>query len=376
MNDTALKKLLVDFRRDLHQIPELDFDLPRTRAYLFSRLECLNCEIKDLGKAGFTAHFASAKQGVNDTIAFRSDMDAIPVIEQLNVKHKSLNDGRMHACGHDGHMSILLGLAIWLNDNLGTIDHNCLLVFQAAEETTGGAKMICDTGVFEKYNVSRIFGLHIWPGYEKNAVVCRKNAFMAGTFVLYVNIEGLATHIADYEKGVDALEAGCKFIDMTYALEKALPADVFRLLRFGKFESGQADNIVADKAYIAGVMRAFDQDTFDYLWQGMRKIADEIEHETNAKIDVSRSDGYPQLINPEELYDETKSIAIDAGFYWIELEKPMLQAEDFSFYQHELLGLYMHLATGMNCKLHACDYDIDEDVLLTGVQLFRTLLVK
>ena len=379
MDDKELEKAIIGFRRDLHRIPELDDDLPKTRDYLLACLGKLNCEIKDLGKAGFTAFFAAPNKGKNSspsTIAFRADMDALPVTEALDIEFKSTHEGQMHACGHDGHMSILLGLALWINDNLDNIEANCLLVFQAAEETTGGAKRICDTGVLESYNASKIFGLHIWPEYKKNEVICRNKEFMASNFMITINMKGKSAHIAEYIKGIDVLDAGCKFIDESYALEAGLPKEVFRLLRFGEFKSGRTNNVVADTTLITGVMRAYSDEMAGYLWNGMRKIADRIESETGATIIMERADGYPPVINPSELFSETKAKLMRAGFEWLEPEKPFLQAEDFSNYQHVIPGLYMFLATGKSCKLHASDYEIDEDVLITGVRIFRTLFTE
>ncbi|MDR3305315.1 MAG: amidohydrolase [Clostridiales Family XIII bacterium] len=372
MDDRTLQEKVIAFRRALHRIPEIGFDLPKTRAYLTSHLATLGCEIRDLGPAGFTAYFAAAAAA--ETIAFRTDMDALPVEEAGESDYRSEHAGAMHACGHDGHMSILLGLATWVSEHRAAIGKNVLLVFQAAEETTGGAKIICGTGVLKDYGVSRIYGLHLWPGYPKNVVVCRPEAFMAGTVVLGVGIAGHSVHIAEYQKGADALEAGCRFVEQAYAMEKALPDEVFRLLRFGDFHSGTADNVVADSANIRGVMRAYDDAIFDAFWDGMHRIAAEIEADTDVRFSFRRSEGYPPVVNPAALYDAARAVLTKAGFTWFELPAPILPAEDFSYYQREVPGLFFHLGTGVDAKLHACDYTIDEDVLLTGVKLFRALL--
>jgi hippurate hydrolase len=159
---------LAEHRRTLHRIPELDFDLPKTRAYVTAVLSKLPCTLIPAGRAGLCAYFDA---GMPDTMAFRSDMDALPITETNDCDYVSTHPGKMHACGHDGHMAMLLGFAEEISRRMNTLPHNVLLLFQAAEETTGGAREICDAGVFETYKVSKVFGLHLWPEYEKGAVV-------------------------------------------------------------------------------------------------------------------------------------------------------------------------------------------------------------
>ncbi|GHU63706.1 peptidase M20 [Clostridia bacterium] len=377
MTDHELERQIIEFRRALHRIPELDFDLPRTRAFLTEALTPLGCEITNLGKGGFTAFFDNHQA---TTIAFRSDMDAIPIDEPVGCAFRSENTGAMHACGHDGHMAILLGLALWLSKNgLNTgaseVKANVLLVFQAAEETTGGAKLICDSGVFRNYGVSKIYGIHLWPGIPKGQIACRPGGFMAGTFVVEAEIEGRSAHIAEYKKGADALEAGCLFVEKAYAFETTLPQNVFRLLRFGEFHAGTANNIVAAKARISGAVRAYDDETFSALQDGIQTAARETALRTGTQIEIRKSEGYPPVVNPPDLYEEAQAILTAAGFAWQEPAEPLMTAEDFAFYQREIPGLFLHLGTGADVKLHSPAYTLDESVLLTGVQLFRTLLI-
>ena len=151
---------IMEDRRALHRIPELDRDLPKTTAYLKNALQELKCQVFSPVDGSVCAWFDF---GAADAIAFRSDADALPIQEQTGLSFASTHPGKMHACGHDGHMAILLELARRL-DKIQTLHHNVLLVFQPAEETTGGARDICASGIFKKYKVKAIFGLHLWPG--------------------------------------------------------------------------------------------------------------------------------------------------------------------------------------------------------------------
>ncbi|MDR1953768.1 MAG: amidohydrolase [Clostridiales Family XIII bacterium] len=369
----SLKEEVVRIRRDLHRIPELDRDLPKTEAYVKDYLAALPCEIIPAGDAGFCAFF-KAKDST-ETIAFRSDMDALPIDEENDVDYRSVHAGRMHACGHDGHMSILLGFASELAPEPDTLRVNVLLVFQGAEETTGGAKHICASGVLERYNVKRIYGLHLWPGYPKDTVICRREAFMASTLVFRAEIEGKSVHVGTYKDGIDALEVGCALVGRAYAMEKSeVAAEVFRILRFGVFQSGRATNIVPAHALLEGTLRTYSEDIHDFMWRRMREIADDLTRDTGCKITFSHSDPYPAVINDVALFDEAKAVLTSAGYDFFEPENPLMISEDFSWYQKYVPGLFLHLGTGMDTPLHSANYQIDEDVLLTGIDIFNQIL--
>ncbi|MDR0357711.1 MAG: amidohydrolase [Clostridiales Family XIII bacterium] len=371
-----LAKRLIRIRRDLHRIPELDRDLPKTEAFVKNYLSLLPCEIVPAGETGFCAFFkADDAPREAETIAFRSDMDALPIDEENDVDYRSVHAGRMHACGHDGHMSILLGLASeWANDP-AMRRKNMLLIFQSAEETTGGAKSICESGVLRRFNAKRIYGLHLWPEYPKDTIVCRRNEFMASASVFRAEIRGKSAHVGRREEGVDALEIGCAFVNRSYAMEKTeIPPDAFRLLRFGVFESGRANNIVSDFTVLEGTMRAYDEETQEFMWRRLREIADEFMKSEGCDIALSREESYPAVVNDGALFDETKDLLISAGFSFFEPKNPLAMAEDFSWYQRHMPGLFLHLGTGADTPLHSANYRIDEDVLLTGVNIFKLLL--
>jgi hippurate hydrolase len=388
---TNMKEIITQFRRDLHRIPELDTDLQKTRAYLTNYLNKLSCELVDLGESGFVALFNTPVIPENEdltdptististisTIAFRADMDALPIEEMSDADYVSTHPGIMHACGHDGHMAILLGLATKIEEHLDELgDLGIMLIFQAAEETTGGAKLICDSGVFETYNVQRIYGLHLWPGYPKDTVICRSKEFMAGTCVVTIDIEGRSAHIGKFKDGIDALGIAADFIRATYDMEgRELDEKVFRLLKFGMLSSGTGVNIVASHAKIQGTLRTYDSETKAFLWNRMKEIAQALEEQTGAAFTFSRTDGYPPVVNPPAVYEEATASLKAAGFDIFALEEPMLIAEDFSYYLEEVPGLFIHLGTGSDTPLHTCNYEMDEDVLVTGVNIFYRLLL-
>ncbi len=351
-------------RHALHQIPELDADLPKTLAYLQGALENLNCRIFTPAPGNLCAFFDF---GQEQAIAFRADMDALPIQEKTGAPYTSRHPGCMHACGHDGHMAILLELARRLNHKT-QLPYNVLLVFQCAEETTGGAKRICGSGVFETCHVRAIFGLHLWPGLPAGQMASRKEGLMARSSEVTVDVYGRSAHIAKAAQGIDALMAGAEFYRRAMALEKNLPDTEHRLLKFGKFHSGTVRNALSAHTHMEGSLRAFRDETWVGLAQGLREIAGAVEREFGCTVSVHFSDGYPAVWNPPELYDRVR-----AAVPFSDLDAPSMTAEDFSWYQKTIPGLFFFLGLGDTPALHADTFDFDESILVKGADFFEAL---
>ncbi|MBE6957523.1 MAG: N-acetyldiaminopimelate deacetylase [Ruminococcaceae bacterium] len=358
---------IIQDRRALHKIPELDRNLPKTLAYLRDALAQLNCRVFTPMEGALCAFF---DYGAEKAIAFRSDADALPVQENSRVDFTSQHPGQMHACGHDGHMAILLELARRLNEK-ETLPHNVLLVFQPAEETTGGAKDLCATGIFKQYNVKAIFGLHLWPGLAKGEIFSRRQEMMSRSCEVKVDIEGKAAHIAKAEEGIDAMAAGVRFYTRAMAMEAALPKQVFRLLKFGKLQSGTVCNVISGHTRLEGSLRAFQDDVFYSLRAGLVSIGKDVERATGCTVNIYMNDGYPAVMNPDELYKKVQQVVS-----FRELEKPSMITEDFSWYQKHLPGMFFFLGLGDVPALHADDFSFDDAVLIKGADFFEVLAEK
>ncbi len=358
---------IIEDRRALHEIPELDRQLPKTLDYLKLKLAFLSCQVFTPAEGALCAWFDF---GADSAIAFRADTDALPITEKTGKPYASRHPGRMHACGHDGHMAILLELARRLDKKTG-MKRNVLLVFQPAEETSGGARDICRSGVFKKYKVEAIFGLHLWPGLEEGVIASRKNEMLSRSCEVTVEISGRAAHVAKAQEGIDALAAAVEFYRRATALEAALPDNIFRLLKFGRMEGGTVRNAIAGKAVLAGTLRAFQDTVYHDLRAGLVTLGNELEEQTGCKVEVRMSDGYPAVINPPQLYDRVRA-AVD----FRELETPSMITEDFSWYQRSLPGMFFFLGTGDTPALHADDFDFNEDILEKGVAFFQELATK
>ena len=305
--------------------------------------------------------------GAEKAIAFRADMDALPIAEATGADYASRHPGQMHACGHDGHMAILLELARRLSKRK-QLGRNVLLVFQPAEEASGGAKDICDTGVFTTYNVEAIFGLHLWPGLEKGRVFSRPGGMMSRSAELDVDIYGKSAHIGRSWEGIDSMEAACVFLQKAYALERSIPAEIPRLLKFGHLQSGTVRNALAAHTRLEGGLRAFEDEIFFGLRDKLFEIAKEVEAQFGCTVQIHTSNGYPAIWNPRDLYDKVSAIAPFAY-----LEEPSMTTEDFSWYQRYLPGMFFFLGLGDCPALHSADFDFDESVLSVGADYFEKL---
>ena len=266
---------------------------------------------------------------------------------------------------------MLLELARRL-DRMAALPQNILLVFQPAEETTGGARDLCQTGIFQEYGVEAIFGMHLWPDLPSGVIASRRNEMMSRSCEVSVTITGRSSHIAKAEEGLDALAAGVEFYRRAVALEKELSPDIYRLLKFGRMESGTVRNAVSGKTVLLGSLRAFQDEVFFGLQEGLRAIGRDIEKETGCTVDVHANDGYPAVWNPDELFDRVRNAGVDFEI----LDKPVMISEDFSWYQRHLPALFFFLGCGPAPALHADDFTFDESILTVGADFWKKIAAK
>ena len=338
--------------------------MPATLAYLTGALEGLGCRLVSPIPGSLCAWFDF---GAESAIAFRADMDALPIEEKTGAAYSSRHPGAMHACGHDGHMAILLELARRLSGRK-TMKRNVLLVFQPAEEASGGAKDICDTGVFPEYRVEAIFGLHLWPGLEKGRVFSKPGPMMSRSAELDVDIFGKSAHIGRSWEGIDSMEAACLFLEKAYALERSLSPEIPRLLKFGRMEGGTVRNAIAARTRLEGGLRAFSDEVFFGLRDRLVEIAKEVEDRFGCTVKVHTSNGYPAIDNPAQLHDRVKAIVP-----FEHLAEPSMTTEDFSWYQRYLPGMFFFLGLGDSPALHSSNFDFDEGVLSLGADFFEKI---
>lgn len=368
------------YRRDLHQIPESGFSEHKTKAYILNVLRQYDCEITEIAGTGICAFFRGGGSAGPETVAFRSDMDGLPTVEETRAPYRSTHEGMMHACGHDGHMAMLLGLAGALHEMGPSLSKNVLLIFQPAEESRGGAKEIVDSGILERYQVKRIFAMHLGPSEKPGSLASRPNEFMAKSSELNILIRGKSSHCSAAHKGVDALKIGCLLLPALYEMEETiLPPEEFRLLKFGRMESGIVRNAISDRTVLEGTLRCFHEEQFQLMLSRIRQIAGKFEADYGCAIEIGCSEGYPASLNDPLLFEQARDILTretdgSPAFEFIALRKPSMASDDFSFYQQKVPGVYFFLGTGEKTPLHSSVFDFDESILETGVRAYLRLL--
>ena len=353
---------IISDRRALHRIPELELQLPKTMEYLRNSLQGLGCRVFSPTAQSLCAYFDF---GADKTVAFRADCDALPICENTGAEYASTHPGVMHACGHDCHMAVLLELARRLGSKKEN-KNNILLIFQPGEESPGGAKPICDSGVLADYQVKAIFGLHVWPGLAKGEIFTRPNELMSSATEVTVDIYGKAAHIAKAELGVDATEAAMTFYQRAYEMERSYAPEVYRLLKFGKFCSGTARNALSDHCHLEGSLRSFRPEIFNEMRDRLLAIAKDVEQQFGCTAKLHFSDGYPAVLNDAALCEKTRA-------YYQLLEQPSMTGEDFGWYQRFVPGVFFFLGLGDVPSLHNDRFDLDDSVLVKGAELFEQL---
>lgn len=363
-------ELLCAYRRDLHMIPELDVDLPKTLAYVRARLEELGsgCEVIEPCRSTLCARFAHGKAHAT---AIRTDMDALPVNERTKAHYASRHPGKMHACGHDGHMAMALVLCRWLAEHAHELPRDVLVVFQPAEETSGGAKRVCESGVFPQTGADRIFGFHLWPDIPKGVVATRPGPLLASSNEVDVTFAGKGVHIARWQEGHDALLAATRFVGDAYASMDGLASDEGVLLRFGTMRAGTVRNAIASEAEVHGSLRTMSVRDRDAAMRALAEAADQEARQTGCTATTHFSEGNPPVVNDRTLFE----VARESLPELVIMEQPLLIAEDFAWYQQQLPGLFMLLGTGTGIPLHADTFNFDEGILQVGLDAYKRLLM-
>jgi hippurate hydrolase len=356
------------YRKDLHQIPEISFDLFKTSAYIKQELIDMGYEIYQVAITGWIAY----KKGKKDTaIAFRSDMDALPVLEKSDYSYPSTHPGKMHACGHDGHMAMLLGFAYYLKDQT-LLNDSIVLIFQPAEEYPGGAKVIVEEGFLDKFNVIKIFGIHLYPNLKEGLYGLVKGPMMARNLEFNIKISGKSAHGASPHEGNDAIIACANLINQLHTIISR-NVDPFEqgVITVGTVHGGEARNIIAQNVEITGTMRAFKNEVFYLMKKRMEEIIGGIKLSFQVEITSDLMELYPVVNNDVEIVEFIEK-HLDQDYEYI---KPLMASEDFAFYQEKVPGMFTMLGTrneekGYIHPLHSCYFNFKDEVLMRGVELY------
>ncbi len=340
--------------RALHQIPEESLLEFKTKAYILNELAKYDLIVKEVSVNSIVALYDN---GCDSSIAFRCDMDALPVLEDTNLEYKSTN-GFMHACGHDGHMSMMLALIDYVTKN--KFSKNLVFIFQESEETNGGALNIIESGILDEYNVEAIYGYHVWPSLSCGTIASIPGPMMASANEITITVNGVSCHCGTPELGVDALKIGAEVLTNIYKADCDISEK--HILRFGTFNSGTVMNVISGKTVITGSIRTF---TPECLVKVKEIIATEADKFKEVEVFINR--GYKSVINNNRLFNNCKIINHV-------LDKPVMIAEDFSFYGEKYPSLFMFLGVKTNEALHSPKFVLDVESLEYGLQGYINLL--
>lgn len=359
-----LKDTVYNHRKYLNTIAEVGLCEFKTAKYIRENLDRLNIEYETFIETA-TVGMIKGKEG-KKTIAFRSDIDGLMT-----------EDGVKHLCGHDAHMSILLGFIEFLKQNEDKLIDNIVFIFQPAEEGPGGAELLVKEGVLEKYNVDEIYGLHIYPEIESGFVGVREGYFLAQVGEFEINITGKSGHGAMPQNGNDAIIIASNLVNTLQSIVSRNVAPIDNaVLSIGTINGGSRRNIIAENVNLGGTIRAFKPEVYDLLKSRINEICKGFEVTYNCKIEVEITDYYPAVYNDFELYNEFVEAIGESKI--IKLD-PLMISEDFSYYQKVVKGLFFMLGSkdvkkGHINGLHNFNFSFDEEVLMMAIDFYKDLL--
>ncbi|MCC6767440.1 MAG: amidohydrolase [Bacteroidia bacterium] len=370
-------------RRHLHQHPELSFNEFKTSEYLQNLLKDAGIPfVAGLVKTGIRAEIKGASDGRQ--VALRGDMDALPIQETNKTAYKSINDGVMHACGHDVHSACLLGAGMILHSLAEHLPGTVVLVFQPGEEQhPGGARLMLEDGVFQDRHPSSIFAQHVFPTLPAGMVGFREGRYMASSDEIFIKVRGKGGHAAMPHQLVDPVHTAAQMLVAMQAVSSRFaPPLVPTVLSFGKVIANGATNVIPDEVLLEGTFRTMDEQWRNKAHEQILRIATETAHAYGAKADVEISRGYPVLYNHEALTRRSRHAAEEyLGKEQVVNLDMRMTAEDFAWFAQEMPACFYRLGTaGQNgaytSGVHTSTFDIDEQALITGMGMMAWLAVN
>lgn len=367
---------LVDIRRDFHQHPELGLEEHRTAAQVVARLRDMGIDHRaGLGGTGVLG-IIQGSEG-SGVVALRADMDALPMPDLKDVPYASKTPGMMHACGHDVHMTILLGAARLLAEDRSALPGMVKLLFQPAEETVGGAKLLIEAGALRDPAVDAIFGLHVDPALEVGQVGFHFGQRNASSDDLRITVHGTSAHGAYPWEGVDAVLIAAQVVQSLQTIvSREVDARDAVVITIGKISGGTQGNIVADRVELVGTVRCLKQDVREATLEKIRRRAEGVAAGMGGRAAVEITPSYDPINNDLELLemvrDHSRQLVGDARI--VVFDKPNMGVEDFGFYLSETRGAYFSLGVrnedrGIVHQVHHGRFDVDEEAMVYGVAL-------
>ncbi|MEL7067384.1 MAG: amidohydrolase [Cyanobacteria bacterium J06581_3] len=383
----ALQSDLVSWRRRIHQRPELGFQEDITAAFIAERLTEWGVAYEGaIAKTGIVAVVEGTKSAGQQgpVLGIRADMDGLPVQELNEVDYRSVHEGKMHACGHDGHVAIALGTTQYLQTHRDQFSGTVKVIFQPAEEGPGGAKPMVEAGVLKNPDVDALVGLHLWNNLPLGTLGVRSGPMMAATEFFHCTIQGKGGHGAIPQQTVDAVVVGAQVVN---ALQTIVSRNIDPLksavVTVGEFKAGTAVNVIADSAFLSGTVRYFDADYGELIPERLEQVIAGVCEAHGASYQLDYHKLYPPVVNDRAIAELVRSVALSvvetpAG---VVPECQTMGGEDVSFFLQAVPGCYFFLGSanvekGLAYPHHHPRFDFDETALGVGVETFVRIVEK
>jgi amidohydrolase len=367
------------WRRDIHQHPELLYDVHRTAAFVAERLKEFGCDevVTGLGKTGVVGVIKGKKpaNGGLKVIGLRADMDALPIEEETNLPYASKVSGKMHACGHDGHTAMLLGAARYLAETRNFAG-TAVVIFQPAEEGGAGAAAMIKDGLMDRFGIEQVYGMHNGPGIPIGQFAIRPGPIMAATDALDIKIEGLGGHAARPHKCIDSVLVGAQVIaGLQSIVSRTIDPLESAVISICEFHAGNARNVIPQTAELRGTIRTLTEEVRTLVEQRVREVVAGVAQMTGAKIDLVYERGYPVTVNHPVQTEMAARVAQEVGGEGAVGETPpMMGAEDFAYMLEARPGAFIFCGNGNSAGLHHPAYNFNDEAIVYGTSYWIKLV--
>jgi amidohydrolase len=368
------------WRRDIHQHPELLYDVHRTAAFVAERLREFGCDevATGLGRTGVVGVIKGRKpagKGDVRVIGLRADMDALPIEEETDLPYASRNPGLMHACGHDGHTAMLLGAARYLAETRNFAG-DAVVIFQPAEEGGAGAAAMIKDGLMDRFAIDQVYGMHNGPGIPVGSFAIRQGPIMAATDSIDIKIEGLGGHAARPHKCIDSVLVGAQLVT---ALQSIVSRTVDPLdsavISICEFHAGHARNVIPQTAELRGTVRTLTEEVRALVEKRVREVVAGVAQITGARIELVYERGYPVTVNHASQTEVATQVAREiAGDGNVHETQPMMGAEDFSYMLEARPGAFIFCGNGDSAGLHHPAYNFNDEAIVYGTSYWIKLV--
>ncbi|UXR29250.1 M20 family metallopeptidase [Staphylococcus simulans] len=380
MTQTELE-FVTQHRRHLHQNPELSLEEYETTNHIIAFLESIGVPYERPLETGVVAHL---KGNGNHTIAFRADIDALPIDEENDIDFKSSKANVMHACGHDGHTTALLLFVRRCKAlfDKGELPQNVVFIFQPAEETGAGANRLIKAGAFDHHPIEAVFGIHVMPFNDEGTVTIMNEEITASATEYRFFLKGQSSHVANKEQGRSCGEGLIHVLNQVSQIQQYHLNGLQRnIVHIGRFNAGEAINTVPSQGYLEGTIRTYDTNDLQAVKDQMSKIAQSVQLLFGVNCEVKFEEGYPPTYNDPTLHDGVVKALKDADFNVVELEKPYLFGEDFSFYSQIAPSYFAFVGIRNEANdwvygLHTPKLNFDEAQLIRIADYYENLLFQ